>query len=114
MPDGFPPARPLRDADALAAAGLVPAADLPALRAVAARYAVSVTPAMAALIDPTDAADPIAAQYIPRPAELDPTAQEREDPIADAPHTPVRGVTHRYPDRALLKPLLACPVYCRF
>ena len=21
---------------------------------------------------------------------------------------------HRYPDRALLKPLLACPVYCRF
>ena len=24
------------------------------------------------------------------------------------------GVVHRYPDRALLKPLLACPVYCRF
>jgi len=23
-------------------------------------------------------------------------------------------VVHRYPDRALLKPLLACPVYCRF
>ena len=21
---------------------------------------------------------------------------------------------HRYPDRALLKPLLVCPVYCRF
>ena len=27
---------------------------------------------------------------------------------------PVKGVVHRYPDRALLKPLLACPVYCRF
>jgi lysine 2,3-aminomutase len=26
----------------------------------------------------------------------------------------VKGVVHRYPDRALLKPLLACPVYCRF
>ncbi|WP_052401273.1 lysine-2,3-aminomutase-like protein [Muricoccus aerilatus] len=114
MPDGSHPPRPLRDADALAAAGLIPPEALPALRAVAARYAVSVTPAMAALIDPADPADPIAAQYIPRAAELDATEQEREDPIADAPHTPVKGVTHRYPDRALLKPLLACPVYCRF
>ena len=26
----------------------------------------------------------------------------------------MKGVVHRYPDRALLKPLLACPVYCRF
>ncbi|MBB5694862.1 lysine-2,3-aminomutase-like protein [Muricoccus pecuniae] len=114
MPDGSLPARPLRDADALAGAGLVPPGDLPALRAVAARYAVSVTPAMAALIDPADPADPIAAQYLPHPSELDATAQELADPIADGPHTPVKGVVHRYPDRALLKPLLACPVYCRF
>ncbi|WP_338662068.1 lysine-2,3-aminomutase-like protein [Pararoseomonas sp. SCSIO 73927] len=123
MPDGFPSpqpppsepvTRPLRDADALAAAGLVAPASLPALRAVAARYAVSVTPAMAALIDPADPADPIAAQYLPHPAELDATPLELEDPIADGPHSPVKGVVHRYPDRALLKPLLACPVYCRF
>jgi lysine 2,3-aminomutase len=26
----------------------------------------------------------------------------------------VRGVTHRHPDRALLKPTTACAVYCRF
>ena len=125
MPDGsLPPrpsrqaaaphARPLRDADALAAAGLVPPEAVPTLRQVAARYAVSLTPAMAALIDPTDASDPIAAQYLPHAHELDATAQERADPIADARFTPVKGVTHRYPDRALLKPLLACPVYCRF
>ncbi|SHJ53705.1 lysine 2,3-aminomutase [Roseomonas rosea] len=115
MPDGsLPSPRPLRDADALAAAGLVPPAALPALREVAARYAVSVTPAMAALIDPADPADPIAAQYVPHPAELETTPQELADPIADHPHTPVKGVVHRYPDRALLKPLLACPVYCRF
>jgi lysine 2,3-aminomutase len=115
MPDGsIPTPRPLRDADALAGAGLVPAESLPALRQVAARYAVSVTPAMAALIDPADPADPIAAQYIPRAWELETTPQELADPIADHPHTPVKGVVHRYPDRALLKPLLACPVYCRF
>ncbi|MBP0446166.1 lysine-2,3-aminomutase-like protein [Roseomonas sp. SSH11] len=115
MPDGsLPPSRPLRDADSLAEAGLVPAAALPALRAVAARYAVSVTPAMAALIDPTDPADPIAAQYVPDAAELEVAPLELADPIADHAHTPVKGVVHRYPDRALLKPLLACPVYCRF
>ena len=26
----------------------------------------------------------------------------------------MKGIVHRYPDRALLKPLLICPVYCRF
>ena len=35
-------------------------------------------------------------------------------PIGDDALSPVKGVVHRYPDRALLKPLLICPVYCRF
>jgi lysine 2,3-aminomutase len=38
----------------------------------------------------------------------------RADPIADDALSPIKGVVHRYPDRALLKPLLICPVYCRF
>jgi lysine 2,3-aminomutase len=45
---------------------------------------------------------------------LQPTAEERPDPIGDAVHAPVKGVVHRYPDRVLLTPLLQCPVYCRF
>ncbi len=49
-----------------------------------------------------------------KPFALEATPQERADPIADEAHSPVPGVVHRYPDRALLKPLLACPVYCRF
>jgi lysine 2,3-aminomutase len=98
----------------LARAGLVPAEAVPALEAVAARYATAITPAMAALIKPDDPADPIALQYIPDAAELITAPHELEDPTADAPFTPVKGVVHRYPDRALLKPLLACPVYCRF
>jgi lysine 2,3-aminomutase len=56
----------------------------------------------------------VARQYLPDPAELLTAPHELEDPTADAPFTPVKGVVHRYPDRALLKPLLACPVYCRF
>jgi lysine 2,3-aminomutase len=106
--------RTLRSPQDLARAGLVAVGAMPALEAVAARYATAITPAMAAIINPDDPADPIGLQYIPDPAELLTAPHELEDPTADAPFTPVKGVVHRYPDRALLKPLLACPVYCRF
>jgi lysine 2,3-aminomutase len=61
-----------------------------------------------------DATDPIARQFVPSAAELVTLAEERADPIGDDPHTVVKGVIHRYPDRVLLKPLHVCPVYCRF
>jgi lysine 2,3-aminomutase len=96
----------------LHAAGLIPEAALPAARATEARYAVAVSPAMRALI--TQADDPIGRQFIPDPAELVTADFERADPIGDDALSPVKGVVHRYPDRALLKPLLICPVYCRF
>jgi len=102
-----------RPAD-LARAGLVAPADLPALEAVAARYAVSVTADMADLIDPHDPADPIARQFLPRAEELDTQVQEEADPIGDGAHSPLPGLVHRYPDRVLLKPLHVCPIYCRF
>lgn len=105
---------PLRSIDALIARGLVAPQKREALDAVAARYAVSVTPAMAELIDAGDPADPIARQFIPDGAELVTLPQELADPIGDEAHSPVEGVVHRYPDRALLKLVHACPVYCRF
>jgi lysine 2,3-aminomutase len=107
-------ARTLRSAADLADAGLLPADAVEAVARVGARYSIAVTPAVVGLIDRSDPADPVARQYIPDPAELLTAPHELEDPTADAPHTPVKGVVHRYPDRALLKPLLACPVYCRF
>ncbi len=110
MLDGSPPPRTLRDADALAAAGLVTSRD--AVAAVTARYAMAITPAMQALIGHPD--DPIGRQFIPDPAELVTAPHERADPIGDDALSPVKGIVHRYPDRALLKPLLVCPVYCRF
>lgn len=84
------------------------------LARVAARYAVAITPAMDALIDEADPNDPIAAQFRPDLRELESRDDEAVDPIGDAPHTPVKGVVHRYPDRALLKLTTLCPVYCRF
>ena len=60
----------LREPAELVAHGLAPAADLPDLEKVAARYAVAVTPDIAALIDPDDPDDPIARQFIPSAEEL--------------------------------------------
>ena len=85
-----------------------------ALAEVAARYAVAITPAMEALIDANDPADPIAAQFRPDPRELEIAPDELSDPIGDDAHSPVKGVVHRYADRCLLKLVHVCPVYCRF
>ncbi|MGH1589206.1 lysine-2,3-aminomutase-like protein [Methylobacterium phyllosphaerae] len=106
--------RVLRSVDDLMAAGLVSGEEADGVSAVLARYAVSVTPDMAELIDPDDPDDPIARQFVPRAEECTAAPEERADPIGDAAHAPVTGIVHRYPDRVLLKPLHVCPVYCRF
>jgi lysine 2,3-aminomutase len=107
-------ARTLRSAADLVEAGLAPPERLAELARVAERYAVSLTPDLSALIDPSDPHDPIARQFIPDPAELDRQPQESTDPIGDDAHSPVEGIVHRYPDRVLLKLAHVCPVYCRF
>jgi lysine 2,3-aminomutase len=104
----------LRTPAELVGARLIAPKRLSELEAVAARYAVAITPEMAGLIDPADLDDPIARQFVPDVRELGRTPEETEDPIGDAAHSPVEGIVHRYPDRVLLKPLHACAVYCRF
>jgi lysine 2,3-aminomutase len=84
------------------------------LEAVAERYAVAITPEMAALIEGDPATDPIGRQFLPQAAELETAAVELSDPIGDRRLSPVKGIVHRYADRVLLKPSLVCPVYCRF
>ncbi len=106
--------RTLRDPDALIEAGLAPESARSGLDAVNTRYAIAVTPEMAAQIDTHDPHDPIAAQFVPDPRELNTLPEEIADPIGDEAHSPVPGIVHRYPDRALLKVVQVCPVYCRF
>ena len=104
----------LRTPAALADAGLIDADRAATLAPVAERYAIAVSPAIAALIDPADPADPIARQFIPDLAEMILAPEERADPIGDHAHSPVEGIVHRYHDRVLLKVTHTCPVYCRF
>jgi lysine 2,3-aminomutase len=113
-PVNFKPTAALRDPTELVAHGLASVADLPDLEKVAARYAIAVTPAIAALIDPDDPNDPIARQFIPSGEELLTGEGETADPIGDYPHSPVSGIVHRYPDRVLFKLVHVCAVYCRF
>jgi lysine 2,3-aminomutase len=104
----------LRQPAELIARGLAPATDLADLERVAARYAIAVTPDIAALIDSEDPDDPIARQFIPNTRELVEQPGESADPIGDDTHSPVAGIVHRYPDRVLFKLVHVCAVYCRF
>ena len=112
MPDGSLPPQTIRETAGLLAAGFISQPDAPSLDRVADRYAVAIPPALASLIRHPD--DPIGRQFIPHPDELHTAPHERPDPIGDDALSPVPGIVHRYADRALLKPLLVCPVYCRF
>ncbi len=108
-----PPRRTLRSVDDLVGAGIADAGERDSLAAVAARYAIGVTPDMLALMG-ADADDPIRRQFVPDAAELQTTHDQSADPTGDDRFTPVKGIVHRYPDRVLFKPVHACAVYCRF
>ena len=95
-------------------AGLAAPGRLGELESVAERYAIALTPALAALIDAGDPADPIARQFIPDSRELVRHPAELDDPIGDDAKSPLKGVVHRYPDRVLIKLVSVCAVYCRF
>jgi len=95
-------------------AGLAKPERLAELEAVAERYAIGLTPALADLIAPDRPADPIALQFVPDPRELIRDPAESDDPIGDDPRSPVKGLVHRYPDRVLIKLVAVCAVYCRF
>ncbi|OLE19985.1 MAG: lysine 2,3-aminomutase [Betaproteobacteria bacterium 13_1_20CM_3_63_8] len=102
------------DLEDLATRGLVAPERVDELRRVAENFAVALTDDVAGLIDPADPADPIAAQFVPHTDELTVSPEESRDPIGDERWSPAPGIVHRYPDRVLLKPILVCPVYCRF
>lgn len=86
--------------------------EVPSLDKLSQTYAIAISPEMVDLIQTIN--DPIGLQYIPHPEEAITHPDELNDPIADEALSPIPGIVHRYEDRVLLKPLLICPVYCRF
>ncbi|MGJ4753819.1 KamA family radical SAM protein [Leptospira kmetyi] len=77
------------------------------------RLNVSATPYYISLTNPEDPNDPIRKMIIPREAESVFSPEESPDPLHEERLSPVKGLTHMYPDRVLLFTNHECSVYCR-
>ncbi|MBA2747452.1 MAG: lysine-2,3-aminomutase-like protein [Tatlockia sp.] len=103
----------LRNSQELVDENLIPADQQRVIEKVNSVFSIAIPPTLVRLINSTNN-DAIKRQFIPSPKETEVLPEEMSDPIGDVSHTPVKGITHRYFDRLLLKPVHLCPVYCRF
>jgi len=78
------------------------------------QFPFSVTPYYLSLIDLSDPDDPLRKTVIPQIAESHISAGEAADPLSEDHTSPVPGIVHRYPDRALFLATSFCSVYCRY
>lgn len=76
-------------------------------------FRMAVTPYYASLIDLDNPYCPIKAQAIPSANEAQFSESDMVDPLEEERDSPVRGLTHRYPDRVLLLVTDTCSMYCR-
>ncbi|MDH3348677.1 MAG: lysine 2,3-aminomutase [Desulfobulbaceae bacterium] len=78
------------------------------------RFPMSITPYYFSLINQYDfETDPVFRQSVPNPDELHIGRCECLDPLAEDKDSPVKGLTHRYPDRVLFHVSNICSMYCR-
>ncbi len=88
--------------------------DKDAFKQTAEKFPVSVTPYYLSLINTENIKnDPIFKQSFPDPKELKIDRYDMCDPLAEDTDSPVEGITHRYPDRALFHVSNTCSMYCR-
>ncbi|MDB6054483.1 MAG: L-lysine 2,3-aminomutase [Verrucomicrobiales bacterium] len=78
--------------------------------------ALRISPYLLGLIDWDEPyLDPIRTQFLPVASQQLPNHPElRLDSLHEQKDSPVPGLIHRYPDKALFLPIDSCPVYCRF
>ena len=77
------------------------------------RLRMAITPYYLSLIDLNDPYDPIRRQAVPTAHELESAPYEAADPLHEDTDSPVKGLTHRYPDRVLFLVTDQCSMYCR-
>ena len=75
---------------------------------------VSITPYYASLLDQNDPQQPLRRTVVPVITENVRSAGESRDPLGEDNDSPVPGVIHRYPDRALFLVTEFCSTYCRY
>lgn len=86
----------------------------PGMEAAARRCPMAATPYYLSLALEPWAGDPIVLMAVPSAAELADQPGRGGDFTGEEAESPVPGLIHRYPDRALLLTARRCPVLCRF
>lgn len=74
---------------------------------------MAITPYYLSLIDLENPEDPVRKQAIPTAFELHRAEADLLDPLHEDTDSPVKGLTHRYPDRVLFLVTDMCSMYCR-
>ncbi len=83
-------------------------------RAISEKFPMSITPYYLSLIKTDDLEnDPVFKQSFPVINELQVHNDDMADPLHEDKDSPVPGLMHRYPDRALLLVSNMCSMYCR-
>ena len=78
------------------------------------KFPLCITPYYASLINTKNFRnDPIYKQAFPDPAELVISKYDMKDPLHEDQDSPIKGITHRYPDRVLFLISNRCSMYCR-
>jgi len=75
---------------------------------------LAITPYYASLLDPRDPAQPLRRTTVPVNEEYVRSPGEAEDPLGEEDDSPVHGLVHRYPDRALFLVTSFCSTNCRY
>lgn len=83
------------------------------IKAATSHFRMAITPYYASLMDLNAAHCPIRSQSIPTEDETQFLESDMADPLEEDRDSPVPGLTHRYPDRALLLVTDICSMYCR-
>lgn len=78
------------------------------------RLPLRITPYYLSLIHDIDRFNPLRRTMIPTPEEFFSTETECSDPLDETGSSPVTGIVHRYPDRALFTVTQFCSSYCRY
>lgn len=78
------------------------------------RLPLRISPYYASLIYDSAPGSPLRRTMIPSGDELIITEAEKADPLDEMGSSPVPGIVHRYPDRALFTVTQFCSSYCRY
>jgi lysine 2,3-aminomutase len=78
------------------------------------RLPLRITPYYLSLIYDSEPWSPLRRTMIPTSDEMLVTEAEKADPLNEMGSSPVPGIVHRYPDRALFTVTQFCSSYCRY